>query len=270
MTETLMRSITILVIISFIGSILYFGNNLSYLFTIFLISTYAFYEWNTLTSKPIYNLFLFSIITFLLYFSSIVDVKFLSFSTLIVWLGLISAMFFFTSTSKHLFKKYSNILGFFIVTTFFLHLINFYPQSHTFSNDPNLPDGKYYIAFLIVLLSSIDIFSYFSGKFFGSFKVFPNISPNKTIEGYIGGFTSTIILFFVFSHVFDITWVPVDILFLTFIILLSFCGDLFISFIKRIYEIKDTGNLLPGHGGILDRLDSYLPSIPLFFIWLMI
>jgi phosphatidate cytidylyltransferase len=60
-----------------------------------------------------------------------------------------------------------------------------------------------------------------------------------------------------------------DIFYLISIIFLAFFGDLFMSFIKRIYNIKNTSNILPGHGGILDRLDSYFPTLPLFYLWLM-
>jgi phosphatidate cytidylyltransferase len=61
-----------------------------------------------------------------------------------------------------------------------------------------------------------------------------------------------------------------DLFFLNIFILLAFSGDLFISFVKRVHKIKDTSNILPGHGGLLDRLDSYLPSLPLYYIWFML
>ncbi len=68
----------------------------------------------------------------------------------------------------------------------------------------------------------------------------------------------------------NLIWNYLDLFYLTIIILLAFFGDLFMSFIKRMYDIKNTSDILPGHGGILDRLDSYFPSLPLFYLWLMI
>jgi phosphatidate cytidylyltransferase len=68
----------------------------------------------------------------------------------------------------------------------------------------------------------------------------------------------------------QIIWTYFDLLYLTIFILLAFFGDLFMSFVKRIYNIKDTSSILPGHGGVLDRLDSYFPSLPLFYVWAMI
>ena len=66
------------------------------------------------------------------------------------------------------------------------------------------------------------------------------------------------------------TWTNTDLFFLSLFVLMAFSGDLFISLIKRIYDAKDTSNILPGHGGLLDRLDSYLPTLPLFYLWFMI
>ena len=131
-------------------------------------------------------------------------------------------------------------------------------------------DSKYYLLFFIILLSSVDIFSYLFGKRFGSLKVVSKISPNKTVEGYLGGYISTIIVYITSCTIFEISWLPFDILYLSIFILLAFSGDLFISLVKRTYDIKDTGHLLPGHGGLLDRIDSYLPSISLFSIWMVV
>jgi len=270
MSETLLRFITILVLISFIGIIFIIGNKLSIIISIFLITTYAFYEWITFTSKSKLYLLLFLIIISTLYFIPFVNIKYLSITTLSFWLLIIIMMFTSISSLKTLIMKYSNIVGFFIITSFFYHLICFFPENNSYSKELGLVDSKYYLLLLIILLSSIDIFSYLIGKKLGSFKVLPNISPNKTIEGYLGGYISTIIIFILFSELLNIAWTPFDILYLSIMIILAFSGDLFISLVKRTYEIKDTGNLLPGHGGLLDRLDSYLSSIPLFFLWMLI
>ena len=144
-----------------------------------------------------------------------------------------------------------------------------YPYDATMTSNGNLIDNKHYFLFFIILISSIDIFAYIFGKAFGKNKIIPSISPNKTLEGYLGGFSLTILFFILFFNMNNIIWTYLDLFYLTVIIFLAFFGDLFMSFIKRMYDIKNTSNILPGHGGILDRLDSYFPTLPLFYLWLM-
>jgi len=270
MSESLMRFITILVIISIIGFVLFFGDNLSLVLSIFIISVYAYYEWLKFSSKSSYNLIFFIIVISLLYSFPIIDIKYFSFITLSFWIILILMMFYSSKLLSNLIKKYSIYFGFFIIATFFLHLIYIYLYGNIFLSDIIHLDKKSNLILLIVIITSVDTFAYISGKLLGSNKIVPHISPNKTIEGYLGGYVSTIIIFMLLSYILQIPWSFIDILFLTFIIILAFCGDLFVSFIKRNFQIKDTGNLLPGHGGLLDRLDSYLPSTSLFFIWVFI
>jgi phosphatidate cytidylyltransferase len=109
------------------------------------------------------------------------------------------------------------------------------------------------------------------GSNFGKLHISPNISPNKTLEGLIGGLIGNILFGFVISYSLDISYWSVLICFFGGI--LAFYGDLLISFLKRDKSIKDTGNILPGHGGVLDRIDSHLLATPimlLFFILLVI
>ncbi len=270
MSETLMRFTTILVLISLIGLIILLGNHAVFVITVYLICSYAFYEWLTFTSKSKVYLPIFLSLIFLLHYLPVIFIKYLSLAAIIFWSIVIVLMFFSTNRLKSIIKKYSNIFGLFILSVFFLHLVNFYPQTSGYNDDINLEDGKYYLIFFIMLLSSIDIFSYLSGKIFGTLRVVPNISPNKTVQGYLGGYIFTIIMFSLFSNVFEVFLVNFDLLYLSFLILLAFSGDLFMSLVKRTYHIKDTGSLLPGHGGLLDRLDSYLPSVPLFYLWVII
>jgi phosphatidate cytidylyltransferase len=167
-------------------------------------------------------------------------------------------------------KKYYMITGMFIFSSFFLLLTNMYPYDVALSSDSHLIDNKNYLLFFIILISSIDIFAYICGKTFGRNMIVSSISPNKTLEGYLGSYFLTILFFIIFFNTNNLVWNYLDLFYLTVIILLAFFGDLFMSFIKRMYDIKNTSDILPGHGGILDRLDSYFPSLPLFYLWLMI
>jgi phosphatidate cytidylyltransferase len=127
------------------------------------------------------------------------------------------------------------------------------------------------ILIIIVNTSLFDIFAYFVGSNFGKLHISPNISPNKTLEGLIGGLIGNILFGFLISYLLNMTYWSVLICFFGGI--LAFYGDLLISFLKRDKSIKDTGNILPGHGGILDRIDSHLLATPimlLFFILIVI
>ena len=131
--------------------------------------------------------------------------------------------------------------------------------------EPNFKINMIYL-FFICIVSDIGGFSF--GKFFKGKKL-TRISPNKTISGSIGSFILSLILvpfFYYFIKQFNN---PLDLVILTIIVSLS-CqlGDLFISYLKRKAKVKDTGDLLPGHGGLLDRIDGMLFAIPIgIFTW---
>ena len=121
------------------------------------------------------------------------------------------------------------------------------------------------LVFLVVITELNDVFQYLMGKFFGRHKITPKISPNKTWEGFIGGVVTTTLLATVLAPFLTIlTWQQG--LVAGFIIAcVGFIGDVVLSSIKRDLGIKDTGSLIPGHGGLLDRMDSLMYSTPLFF-----
>lgn len=124
------------------------------------------------------------------------------------------------------------------------------------------------IIFVVVVTELNDVFQYLMGKFFGKRKIVPSISPNKTVEGFVGGVFLTVILsnilgyFLLSSSIFGNTV-------LGFVLgIFGFFGDVLMSVIKRDANVKDTGKLLPGHGGLLDRMDSLIFNAPLFF-WIL-
>ena len=122
------------------------------------------------------------------------------------------------------------------------------------------------VIYLIFLVAAADSGAYFSGKKFGKTKLAPELSPGKTREGMMGGFVVAIIWAVISAIFFDLPasdWFYF--IFLSAIVaLLSVSGDLFESLIKREAGQKDSGNILPGHGGILDRVDGLLAALPLF------
>ena len=119
--------------------------------------------------------------------------------------------------------------------------------------------------------SLICIFSDIGGFIFGKLfkgKKLTKISPNKTISGSLGSFILSLTLVPLFSYLFSNSFLLVTEATAIAILTSLFCqlGDLFVSFLKRVAQVKDTGKILPGHGGLLDRIDGMLFAIPLSFI----
>ena len=126
---------------------------------------------------------------------------------------------------------------------------------------------------LIAVMISVatDAFAFFAGKVLGRNKIFPIISPNKTLEGTIGGVVSSVVInSLMITLIFQNSLKTLDVIMLTLMVFIcavaAVFGDLLISSIKRQANLKDTGSLIPGHGGLLDRIDSHILCIPVFFV----
>jgi len=129
--------------------------------------------------------------------------------------------------------------------------------------------GIYVLLYCFILVWTNDTFAYLSGRFFGKHKLFERISPKKTWEGTIGGLIFTAAMVFVLN-----IFTPLDLVFWLvasqIIAVSAILGDLFESLLKRNAGIKDSGNLIPGHGGVLDRFDAMLFAAPIFLFLLTI
>tara|TARA_B110000003_G_C16443679_1_gene455069 strand:- start:79 stop:609 length:531 start_codon:yes stop_codon:yes gene_type:complete len=163
------------------------------------------------------------------------------------------------------FKKFNikflilNVLTFFYV--FFIFCF--------FSYVIHSSESEVFFFYIVSICFFTDIGGYVFGKILGGKKL-SKISPNKTISGTIGSFISSIIplIFFLNFDFLNLELNMNNILFCLLISLISQLGDLFISFIKRKAKIKDTGNLLPGHGGVLDRVDGIIFAVPFSYFLL--
>lgn len=126
--------------------------------------------------------------------------------------------------------------------------------------------GAQLLMYLFMLVWSADIGAYFVGKSLGVKKLLPNVSPGKTVEGFLGGIVSALILTLLVG--FFTEWTLSKLLIAGFVTLLitsiSVLGDLTESMFKRQAGVKDSGSILPGHGGILDRIDSLTATAPVF------
>lgn len=270
MNETLKRALSGAVyIVLLLGCILYSKESFYLLFACFLaIASYEFLKINSL-NKFVPTLFSLIIFTVLYYynFNWIFDFSI----TLISLITLIYLVIFLFNKESFVFStsiKYLIYFGYITLPFVILSRIPF--NSNILSNDNYRPK---IIISIFILIWVNDTFAYLIGKKFGKNKLFPSISPKKTIEGLLGGmFFSIIATFFIIKFVLNAKfnllkiWIPEAII----ISLFSTLGDLIESKFKRIAGVKDSGNIMPGHGGVLDRLDSIIFVVPFIYLFYLI
>lgn len=188
------------------------------------------------------------------------------------------------SKSKYSLLKALNTSVIFIYPSFlilFLSFINHFEELTT--SFPVMGEFNGMLSLFILLFAFLipiftDTFAYITGGLIGGKKLAPKISPKKTISGAIGGFLWCILLsvavYFIFTSIPSISVVLTDagitvwklIIIVAIGSIISQAGDLFESYLKRSADVKDSGNILPGHGGMLDRFDSYMFLVPFLFI----
>ena len=287
------RTITALVLASFFLAILVFFNHeifgikvqLIVASVLTLIPILAFNEWLIITktnsaSKKIL-LFIFVLLMILLaYFSNYILIKYINIIYLAFWLFVSLDIIFGSHFTKLILQKSPIVVAFFVILASWYLLLSFDSSGSTlasetqgllFLNDSIGGNLNYYFILLFLLVSLADISGYIIGKKFGTTPLCPTISPNKTAEGFLSSLILPIIIFyFLLSFFFNFPILMLDLLFIFICCIYCTIGDLFISLLKRINDVKDTGSVLPGHGGILDRIDSYLPVIPIFQFWLFL
>ncbi len=129
-----------------------------------------------------------------------------------------------------------------------------------------LSSGKAQLVYLFFVVWAADIGAYLAGKKLGRHKLIPKVSPGKTWEGLAGGMVLAGVVA-VIGYVYMDAAYPQQRIFITFfLVIVTIVGDLFISMLKRRVDIKDTGTLIPGHGGLLDRMDSLIAAAPFYYL----
>lgn len=265
MSETLTRTISgIVYIVLLIGATLYSNITFNVLILFFLyIGVYEFskiYKISFLGSMAVASIFALPIFLNLDFFTKLIP-YFLIFEIpflLFLIYDLVKAKF---KTYNNLAVKYIFLIGYVILPFVFLTQL---PLIHkTF--EPKIVIG------IFILIWNNDTFAYICGKSFGKRKLFEKMSPKKTVEGFIGGLLFTLLASYILSIYFTFidlkTWLLTAVLVST----LGTIGDLVESKFKRQANIKDSGSIMPGHGGILDRLDSIIFVTPfLFLIYLIL
>lgn len=170
---------------------------------------------------------------------------------LVINLSMLLLLIYFLMSDRSLEDIALTLLGILYIPFSFTHIY--------YLNNQN----TIWLYFLLPFAS--DTFAYFAGNFFGKRKLSPKISPNKTVEGSIGGFLGSILVGLIFNYYFELTK-NINIIILSIIAaFLGQLGDLIASKIKRSVGIKDYGFIFPGHGGVLDRFDSIILSAPAIY-----
>lgn len=238
-----------------------------------LILALGAYEWNKMTKLSlleniIWTLVLLTATTLTwLYWEKLLTM----FSNLfflemaVFWVLMMSALYFYPHKKDYLNNKWIRILiGLFLLGLTFDALVF---VKHL---------GNIYLIFVALTIIFADTGAYFSGKAFGKHKLAPSVSPGKTWEGLLGALILNAVFAVIFANFFgsemiftqesflanSIIWILIA----WVISVMSVIGDLFESMIKRISGVKDSSNILPGHGGILDRLDGFTAALPTFVI----
>ena len=271
------RILSAIVMLSIFLASFFLQNPTYFLLLVFIVSGILFYELGKILklkglSLIIYWIFSAAPIIFF-YFIVIVNINFLdesnqylikvfltnfsiiiSFISAIFWLIIVPLDILYGKISSNI--KFQIFYGYFLVTPMAI------VTSLVFLQNKNL----LLIPFMMIWLA--DIGAYFVGKNFGKNKLAKNISPGKTIEGAVGGFLANILFAFVLSQLYveDFGFL---FLFAVLVTALSIFGDIYQSFLKRRAKVKDSGVIIPGHGGLLDRLDSFCPTLPLSYLLFM-
>lgn len=229
-----------------------------FLFALMAIATYEIYVLSKSKSTLIISILMFILIVITSHYPAIVQLISLN-----IWLlVLVFAALIISDFELH------NVLLYFALTTIFIGAINSALHLYQIS-------GAIGVLWLLICNFFTDSFAYLIGVKFGKHKLIPLVSPNKTWEGSIGGYIFGVIGGLIFPLFFKLSFTPGFIITASLLVpFLAQIGDLFFSLIKRYYKIKDFSNIFPGHGGVMDRIDSAALSLfvlnILTLIWSML
>ncbi len=267
MNETLKRSISgTIYVFLLIACILYSTESFFILFGIFLVIAVVEFCDLVQINKTI-SLLIAVTSYFLFYSTRSKPALVLTLSALAVTiLVAVKCMLFLFNNKSNLinyFSKYTYLIGYIILPFVFITKIPFGDNGY----NPKIIIG------IFILIWTNDTFAYIIGKSIGKRKLFERVSPNKTIEGFIGGVIFAIIASYIIAKYYikikeanTYIWIIIAIIISVF----GTIGDLVESKFKRIAGVKDSGIIMPGHGGILDRLDSVIFVAPIVFLFYQI
>ena len=268
------RILTALILIPLVIFALFFAPLSIFSYLIIVVCGMAAWEWTNFLAitKPLNKIiFAFSVVMLLSLVYLIPNTELIKYRlfnyiiclSIIWWLAALLLVISYPKSAKY----WSNsiviklLFALFTLFPFFIGMIELRSINYTL----NTYTGAVWLLYVFVVVWATDTGAYFVGRALGKRKLAAKVSPGKTIEGFLGGIGSAILIsiFVYFTDYFQLS-------FATFIlsslmaIFVSVLGDLTESMFKREAGIKDSGNLIPGHGGILDRIDSLTAAIPMF------
>jgi phosphatidate cytidylyltransferase len=269
MSNTQLRIISALVLAMIVTLCLVIGKSATILF-IGLVGFFVIDEFilNFLNFKRNNKSYMVSVITFIagyFYFNFFDNSEALTKGLNSLGLFMSGSLIYYLFLTKHDSIKIQNFLSKYTVLVgviILIHLINL-------SALVQEKQGLLNMICLVILNFSVDTAAWFWGKNFGKIKLWPKVSPKKTVEGFVGGVISSVIITGIYWSLF--IEIPSSFIFISFLLIAtcSQVGDLVQSKMKRQFDIKDSSNLIPGHGGVYDRVDSLLFVAPLY-LWLML
>ena len=251
-----------------IFSILY--SKITFLSLFFIVMLFCLYEFTKMIQLKSVFPYIIGILAFI--FGNILNVEDVPSRTIFVYVGVTLFLTVFCSFAWILLAKKEEIVShlgkIFLSVVYIVIPFVLMAQIPFLHNDFNY--AKTVILGVFILIWTNDTFAYLVGKNFGRIKLFKVISPNKTVEGFIGGMVFCFVASYFIAQYFIelslIQWLVIALLVSVFGVL----GDLIESMFKRQAGIKDSSNFIPGHGGFLDRFDSVIFAAPFIFIYLQI
>lgn len=248
-------------------SVILFTNQITVAFLLGLIFTIGAWEWMGLTrfvTPPRRTVFAIIIAVIFLIGWYFVDHEIAMYwltAAVVAWFLILVMLAFYETAHTHARPRWQTrllILGVILLPAAWLALVKLY----------ELNPG--WLVYALALCAIADSFAYLVGKTMGKHKLAPRLSPGKTVEGVLGGLTAVLVFALLIGLYIKMPAMQlVSFIILSLIAgLISVVGDLFISMMKRETGLKDTGKILPGHGGILDRFDSHIAVAPVLFLGL--
>lgn len=261
------RIITGLIMIAVILGILFFIPIL-FMPLIAIVLGIATWEWCRITQIRIPNVYYVTVVTIILWILASFSPNLLTVLLVLSSLHYLYAIYLIQQYEKiktfRVHRYYLRICGPIILAALGASLVYLF---HSIDNTPTTEDAMS-LTFIIMIVAAADTGAYFTGRFLGKHQLAPRVSPKKTIEGLIGGLIFVVIIVLAFQFLVAGWFIPLPyLLFISLVTaIFSVIGDLFISVIKRQNHIKDASQILPGHGGILDRIDGMIAGIPVFYL----